>query len=268
LFTFNDDGHDVESSMKLNNAFTADAGLPTAGVIQLAGKELNNEALNQPVARYPSNSSQTALNAGAQLEENTSISEQDCDRKLLQALFDGDNISSVYDHHYVDPTNQKRKKDSNKVKLEEKAQQVVDQKLQNLCSSTSVYVNRANHNDQDQKEGEYNCSSDRKENRFGQFRSTGDSASSSKAFLSSIESTNKELKSSGMKRKKTIREDIRERLEVLFNDYEASKSSKNKPLSSEYILSSFQDLGDQYAPLFKDILRSVAVLRDGCWYRK
>lgn len=144
---------------------------------------------------------------------------------------------------------------------------------------------------------------------IGPVSSSNNIATSSGAFLSSIRSntaitslgsacndhatTTGESSNRSIQRKKSIHEDIRERLEIIFKDYgdyphssstnsiyndcsgggrssSSSSNSKNRKLilSSDRIISHFPDLGDQYAPLFKEILRSMAVLQDGQWVRR
>lgn len=159
----------------------------------------------------------------------------------------------------------------------------MDQKIQNLTSSTSVYL-----------------LNDEGKDRLGQVRASNDPSLSSTAFLSSIRGntsmsvfpsvssssvssgndnteTNLESSSGFGQRKKTIHDDIRRRLEAIFKEFDTDDRScsgshishgKKHRLTSNYIISRFPDLGDQYAPLFKEILRSVAILRDGQWCRK
>lgn len=86
----------------------------------------------------------------------------------------------------------------------------------------------------------------------------------------------------------TIEETIRQRLIVFFQSHtprnsnssnsssrdiftsssRSSSTSRAVPITTQRILTHFSDLGDQYAPLFKRILRSLAVLKDGQWSLK
>ena len=154
----------------------------------------------------------------------------------------------------------------------------------------------------------YLNSSSSAQSRIGQVSSSNNVATSSSTFLSSIRSnaslsaSSSSLSSSSSsslnistndgsldqpsQRKKSIHEDIRERLEKIFKDHydhqhssssssSCSSSSNNSStidrkllLSSDRIISHFPDLGDQYASLFKEILRSMATLQNGQWIRR
>jgi DNA excision repair protein ERCC-6 len=59
----------------------------------------------------------------------------------------------------------------------------------------------------------------------------------------------------------SVKDDIAVRLRTLFDQ-------ADRPLTTAFVLSRFKDLGDQYAPLFRDLLRSVAKHRDGTWSKK
>lgn len=62
--------------------------------------------------------------------------------------------------------------------------------------------------------------------------------------------------------------DISKRLGILFANSINSNRGRDTGLNTDYILHNFRDLGDQYAAMFKDTLHSVAVLKDGKWYRR
>jgi len=59
----------------------------------------------------------------------------------------------------------------------------------------------------------------------------------------------------------TVRDDILNRLTQMF-------SRADRPLTTTFVLSRFKDLGDQYAPLFRELLRSVAVHNNGVWSKR
>ena len=84
---------------------------------------------------------------------------------------------------------------------------------------------------------------------------------------------------------KSLEEVMRDRIVALFKPpddprarslnrrnvgYSASKNGRGDiGLSAEYILGRFKDVGDHYAPLFRQVLRSVAELRsDKRWHLK
>lgn len=61
--------------------------------------------------------------------------------------------------------------------------------------------------------------------------------------------------------KLSVKQDIQSRLAALF-------SRADRPLSTSFVLSRFKDLGDQYAPLFRELLRGVATHNNGMWNKK
>lgn len=65
------------------------------------------------------------------------------------------------------------------------------------------------------------------------------------------------------------KDNILQRLERLFRAETNSSSSSSVPahaqLTTPFILSHFNDLGDQYAPLFKELLKRIAVCKRGKW---
>lgn len=65
----------------------------------------------------------------------------------------------------------------------------------------------------------------------------------------------------GVSAKMTVRQDIQNRLVALFG-------RADRPLTTAFVLSRFKDLGDQYAPLFRELLRAVAVHNNGTWSKK
>ena len=66
----------------------------------------------------------------------------------------------------------------------------------------------------------------------------------------------------------TLQEDIESRLTNLFKESARLNRNVRIGLRSEFILGRFKDIGDHYAPTFRDILRTVAELKDGKWYLK
>jgi len=60
----------------------------------------------------------------------------------------------------------------------------------------------------------------------------------------------------------TIEESIKARLLNLFN------SKKGASLTTDQVLFRFGDIKDQFAPIFREQLRKVAVLQDGKWKKR
>eukprot|EP00606_Chrysophyceae_sp_TOSAG23-5_P000069 GSChrysophyteH2.ASY1.ANO1.1275.1 assembled CDS len=77
----------------------------------------------------------------------------------------------------------------------------------------------------------------------------------------------------------SLEENITRRLSQLFSSDAGTGGASNRRargglptmavgLRTEYVLSKFRDVGDQYAPVFRETLRKVAYLKDGKWYKK
>lgn len=165
------------------------------------------------------------------------------DKLILRALFDGDAIQSVYDHEYLEP-GIKKQSSQNHLVIQNVADNFVEKAVKALNSSSKVYI-------PGHKEGE-----------FGENSVSTDKNHSSSAILARIRSNNnsssiqQELTNEGV----GISGKITSRLNHLFAEKET--------FTAEEILNYFQDLGNQYAPLFKQCLRSIAKLQNGVWKRK
>ncbi len=59
----------------------------------------------------------------------------------------------------------------------------------------------------------------------------------------------------------SVKQDIQTRLQGLF-------AQADRALSTAFVLSRFRDLGDQYAPLFRQLLQETAVHRNGTWTKR
>ena len=75
----------------------------------------------------------------------------------------------------------------------------------------------------------------------------------------------------------SLEEVIRARIVALFRPAPSSSASSRRGrgssssggVSTEYILARFRDVGDHYAPLFRQVLRSVAAVgKDKKWHLK
>ena len=100
--------------------------------------------------------------------------------------------------------------------------------------------------------------------RFAAANSSGSASGGSRIVQLPQTIAAADIKSSGVTTtggKMTVRQDIQSRLTALF-------SRADRPLTTAFVLSRFKDLGDQYAPLFRELLRTVAVHNNGTWSKK
>ena len=184
------------------------------------------------------------------------------DYLLLKALFDGDAITDVYDHEYLEPGARKVISEKNST-LEKRATDIANQAMKELQSSSQIFQSTL---------------PDR--NVMGGHVQNINNSLSSSSLLESIR-TNKvavqqsirEISSHDLpevtrpkeSQPRGVAGSIRTRILALF---ESSEQYNSDGLKTAFILSKFRDLGDQYAPLFKSILRDIARLDNGVWKRK
>ena len=261
------------------------------------------------------------------------------DRRLLEALFAGDAITSVYDHHYFDPANSSQKDNeiekagrlrraAERVTVRDVASVAVNKALSELQSSARVYQAPApvSVHSSAGLSGDVPAASNSSSNsssiggvvvgtpattqqgtarpRFGTSSASmfgtssaallaglggpntttatiaGTSQVHNRPTISSVHnntttstttattSSNTNTSTNASRQvdsattgRVSVKRDIADRLHALF-------ANSDRPLSMAFVLSRFSDLGDQYAPLFRELLRGVAVFRNGAWIRK
>ena len=207
------------------------------------------------------------------------------DKRLLQALFDGEALSAVYDHSHIEPGMGGSDSAREAGALRQQASIAVEQAVKQLQASAPSYRMSESH-----ALGSHSNSSSLagSQPRFGGSHSTSILAGlrANKAFVGpgsrNIASTASTTSTDNFPRSATMASDpqtpvapvsvtgdIVKRIIMLFrmNVDNARRSSRENSLSTEYILHHFSDLGDQYASIFKDSLNQVAVMRDGKWYQ-
>lgn len=205
------------------------------------------------------------------------------DRRLLEALFAGEAITTVYNHEYLlEPAVGNAGEQRVIVKAE--ADRAINKAIHNLSSSAKVYSNSSSSStarltsqssysdatssrmDKSQSPTE-EASSRIIKPRFGATSASGDPTRSSLYMLfgappaSTTTQTSQSSIASSSSSSSSISSDITCRLQAIF-------SKPQDRLTTAFVLSKFKDLGDQYAPLFRDILRSVAVHKDGAWMKR
>jgi DNA excision repair protein ERCC-6 len=203
---------------------------------------------------------------------NNNINEINQDKLILKALFDGEAITSVYDHEYLEPSIRSSTLTHQQIVIENTANRVVEKAVRALESSSTVY-NDNNGTDINASSSIGGLSSASllssiraNQNQFQQLANPPAPStirpSNSSEQLNSIQFPSQPFSSSSLPSSSSgsIAEKLRSRLFRLF--------SKKEFLPTEEILSQFKDLGDQYASLFKQILRSVAVMENGMWKKK
>lgn len=191
------------------------------------------------------------------------------DRRLLEALFAGEAITTVYNHEYLlEPAEGNAGEQRVIVKAE--ADRAINKAIYNLSSSAKVYSNSSSSSTT--RPATYSSYSDVTSStspteeapsritkpRFGATSATGDPTRSSSYLLFGAPPASTATTSSSSS---SISSDITCRLQSLF-------SKPQDRLSTAFVLSKFKDLGDQYAPLFRDLLRSVAVHKEGAWMKR
>ena len=208
------------------------------------------------------------------------------DKRLLQALFDGEALSAVYDHSHIEPGMGGSDSAREAGALRKQASIAVDQALKQLQASAPSY----RMSEQNAFGAHSNSSSTAgPQPRFGGSSSTSVLAGlrANKAFVGpssgNIASTTSTTSADNFPRSAAVTSgpqipmapvsvtgDIVKRIIMLFsmNIENSRRSSRENSLSTEYILHHFSDLGDQYASIFKDSLNQVAVMRDGKWYQR
>ena len=226
------------------------------------------------------------------------------DKRLLKVLYDGQAISSVHDHSFLEPG---ARRTTLSTWERESARQGHDAAVRNLTNSTRAYnvtpgagvaltgTTHSNSSDATVNTLEHE-SRGRFGSKFGQFTIANSSAASSSVILAGLRergSSNASLPPPSVTpipvtavpstAALSIEENLEKRLLALFARAQngraqlqtqfSGSSSQQGPdgqtgLSSEYLLTQFRDIGDQYAPIFRETLRKIAILRNGVWYKK
>lgn len=202
----------------------------------------------------------------ADLDGATTDGSNSRDRRLLEALFAGEAITTVYNHEYLlEPAEGNAGEQRVIVKAE--ADRAINKAIYNLSSSAKVYSNSSSSSTT--RPASYSSYSESQPSteevpnritkpRFGATSATGDPTRSSSYLLFGAPPASTATASSSSS---SISSDITCRLQSIF-------SKPQDRLSTAFVLSKFKDLGDQYAPLFRDLLRSVAVHKEGAWMKR
>lgn len=206
------------------------------------------------------------------------------DRKLLRALFDGEAIVSIYSHDFLEPGHEQKQKSKQQQEEARRLAQVADRRaqraVQSLQSSSAVYqpsqptasneLNQFNSTSSSSTATQSNRPTDVLSRYFGNVSANQQDAeqASSTSLLAAIRQRDSQLHSSNPKEQPIqnvsevtggIEEQLRARLLSAF------RAQPSLTISTNGILQQFRDLGDQYAPLFRRLLRSVAILKEGTW---
>ena len=218
------------------------------------------------------------------------------DKRLLQALFDGEALSAVYDHSFIEPGMGGSDEAREARVVQEQASIAVDQAMKQLQASAPSYRGG------EQRDPVPAPASSSRGPPMPPARFGGSSSSSILAGLkasqslsqadkrvgtstpSSLPSTpgsssstvpgnqrqNNVTSASSTSNFGSVTGDILRRLGELFVVAHRNSGPGNRDtgLATNVILQHFSDLGDQYAALFKDSLHQIAVLKDGRWYKR
>lgn len=255
---------------------TVDNDLPEEGEVSLTTQSTKSNNNNNDFGEINANIDTHTHEVVVDDTEGVISGDNKRDKRLLEALFNGEAITGVYNHNYIESYNEHSQ-------VRQYAQRAVESAVQRLQHSNAP------------SSSALSSSSSCALPRFGAVISssvTTTQATSSSSILSSIRSqtsstannsssfhivpppppnANTNLTSFATFQNHrngqdffSLRDNIKQRLDGLFNDRSLVSSNR---LTSEYILSRFHDLSDQHAPVFKEILKSVATLTRGIWIR-
>ena len=179
------------------------------------------------------------------------------DRRLLQALFDGEAISAVFDHNYWEggggsgshkKAGQSTPEDEHIRTLAKKA---VDEAIVQLRNS-NTYASTGDMSD-------LNPASRLQAVRASISGTSGRSSSAS-SVLSGLR--NMQQQESDLSATQSQNVSVLSRLQKVFQQAEERGDGT---LSTESLLNNFQDLPDQFAPIFREMLRRIARYKNGKW---
>jgi SNF2 family DNA or RNA helicase len=203
------------------------------------------------------------------------------DQQLLRALYNGEAISAVYDHTYFEGNNtnkdrreQRYKKQDEQIK--ELAKQVVDEAVKQLRNSNSVYTNGGERGTSSRDRlGFVPTAPVSSSNSRGRFSTTSVRPSSSSSMLSGLRQLQGRPPSSSSSEQisdpvvagasippSPMTSSVLIRLQNIFQQRSVTQ---NGGLTTQEVLCHFNDLPDQFAPIFREMLRRVATLSDGKW---
>ena len=309
LFQFDDDDEPVVSASR----YRQKSDLPEAAQIEMASQDKHENKYNagnvhdgidteafveQQIFPTLSTSSSSSTSSNDTSTEGDGHDSNSRDRRLLQALFDGEALSAVYDHSYMEPGMGGSDAVREARALQEQASQVVDQAIKQLQASAPSYRSSAEQNVHTAVPPTLpgsSSSSSSSQGRFGGGASalmlaglratqasvgqtavtapvTPYSGSSSQSRSTAGSSRERQPMQSSIPHRtgSSVTGDILQRLGALFamSEKDFRAGARNQGLPTNTILQHFSDLGDQYASVFKDSLHQVAVLKDGKWFRR
>jgi DNA excision repair protein ERCC-6 len=183
-------------------------------------------------------------------QEDTSNNETgfDIDKKLLKALFDGDAVTNVYDHGYFENNGDSSNSSAKMSQIQELAKKSVDEAVKQL--KLSVQSRQSNNNTEDTTKKVYVPNS------------MAPPSASASTMLTGLRKLNQKNNNSQSSNQATDTDgnnnvNILSRLHKLFQ--------RSRKLQTADIVKSFEDLPDSFAPVFREMLRRIAVFKDGYW---
>lgn len=206
-------------------------------------------------------------------EQTNEDNSNDRDHQLLRALYDGDAIAAVYDHTYFENSTNKGSTRSQDDQIKRLAKQVVDEAVKQLRNSNTIYTE--NSSSRDRLGLIDNRSSSQRGGRFSSSNSQRATSSSSllsglrqlqgRQSTSTIENSSSLPLPSSLSNSTPVPEDhmtssVLFRLQKIFQ-----QRSSQDGYTTDEILNYFTDLPDQFAPIFREMLRRIAIFNDGKW---
>ena len=305
LFQFDDDDEPVMTASRLRQK----SDLPEEAQIEMAPQDTHDNRshdgidtevfVEQKIFPEPSTSSSSSASSRDTPTDTDGRDSNSRDRRLLQALFDGEALSAVYDHSFLEPGMGGSDAAREARAVQEQASQVVDQAMKQLQASAPSYRSTNEQSDHTAVSLSLPSGSNRtssSQSRFGggasalmlaglraTQASTSQTAAKAPDTQAGISSQSRSSAVSSSERPpepmqlniphrngSSVTGNILQRLGALFamSEKGSGVGSRNQGLPTNTILQHFSDLGDQYASVFKDSLHQVAVLKDGKWFRR
>jgi hypothetical protein len=252
----------------------------------------NIRTASTPVIRTPS-PAMPPVNSSAPNTSDSSVDDimtekksASLDRKLLIALINGDSISCVYDHAHLEnasstssltSTDKKRLVETASKKVKEATVALEESGSRRVLGSRAPVVPRPSYSSSSSSSSFSSSSSSSsisnqnlvnfefgKSTRFG----GTDQGMSSSAMMANLRRHNQSASPATVSNLATTQEglSIQESLRLQILELFTRRQFLNG-IKTEQFLDHFNNLGDQYAVLFRDTLREVATFQDGVWVR-
>lgn len=161
------------------------------------------------------------------------------DRRVLEALFNGDAVAGVYDHNYFESSDSTCERDRT-VGGRQDARHHVDEVMRRMSKPPVA-------------------------SKFGQYASS--SAPSSSMILSNLRALNTDVSTTAENTGSAISEAEVATSTSVLRDLKSMFELPGSSFTTQEIVNHFSDLSDDIAPIFREMLRRVAKFKEGVWTR-